>query len=215
MASDAFLPFRDNLDVAAGYGIRAVIQPGGSRRDAEVDRRRRRARHGDGVHRRAPLPSLMKVLIVGGGGREHALAWKCAAAARVTEVLVAPGNAGTAAEPKVRNVDVAADDLGAPGRTSPHASASISPSSAPRGRWSPASSTPSRRRDCACFGPSRRCAQLEGSKAFSKEFLQPPRHPDRALDELHARELRSCVAARASGCRSWSRRAGSRPARAW
>jgi phosphoribosylaminoimidazolecarboxamide formyltransferase/IMP cyclohydrolase len=36
MASDAFLPFRDNLDVAAGYGIRAVIQPGGSRRDAEV-----------------------------------------------------------------------------------------------------------------------------------------------------------------------------------
>jgi phosphoribosylaminoimidazolecarboxamide formyltransferase/IMP cyclohydrolase len=36
MASDAFLPFRDNLDVAAGYGIRAVVQPGGSRRDAEV-----------------------------------------------------------------------------------------------------------------------------------------------------------------------------------
>jgi phosphoribosylaminoimidazolecarboxamide formyltransferase/IMP cyclohydrolase len=36
MASDAFLPFRDNLDVAAGYGIRAVIQPGGSKRDAEV-----------------------------------------------------------------------------------------------------------------------------------------------------------------------------------
>ena len=41
----------------------------------------------------------MKVLIVGGGGREHALAWKCAAAARVAEVLVAPGNAGTAGEP--------------------------------------------------------------------------------------------------------------------
>jgi phosphoribosylaminoimidazolecarboxamide formyltransferase / IMP cyclohydrolase len=36
MASDAFLPFRDNLDVAAGFGIRAVIQPGGSKRDAEV-----------------------------------------------------------------------------------------------------------------------------------------------------------------------------------
>src|SRR5215813_6055649 len=53
----------------------------------------------------------MKVLIVGSGGREHALAWKCASAARVTEVLVAPGNTGTAQEPKVRNVDVAADDL--------------------------------------------------------------------------------------------------------
>src|SRR5262249_57034263 len=54
---------------------------------------------------------VVKVLIVGGGGREHALAWKCAASARVPAVLVAPGNAGTAAEPKVRNVAVAADDV--------------------------------------------------------------------------------------------------------
>ena len=53
----------------------------------------------------------MKVLIVGSGGREHALAWKCAQAARVTEVLVAPGNTGTAQEPKCRNVEVAADDV--------------------------------------------------------------------------------------------------------
>ena len=53
----------------------------------------------------------MKVLIVGGGGREHALAWKCAQSPRVSEVLVAPGNAGTAREPKVRNVDVAAEDI--------------------------------------------------------------------------------------------------------
>ncbi|MGB9330228.1 MAG: phosphoribosylamine--glycine ligase N-terminal domain-containing protein, partial [Steroidobacteraceae bacterium] len=52
----------------------------------------------------------MKVLIVGGGGREHALAWKCASAARVSEVLVAPGNAGTALEPKVRNANIAAED---------------------------------------------------------------------------------------------------------
>jgi phosphoribosylamine--glycine ligase len=55
----------------------------------------------------------MKVLIVGGGGREHALAWKCAAASRVTEVLVAPGNAGTANEPKVRNVNIRAEDVDA------------------------------------------------------------------------------------------------------
>ena len=53
----------------------------------------------------------MKVLIVGSGGREHALAWKCAQASRVTEVLVAPGNAGTATEPKVRNVEVTPDDI--------------------------------------------------------------------------------------------------------
>src|SRR3954454_10086421 len=53
----------------------------------------------------------MRVLIIGGGGREHALAWKCAQSARVTEVLVAPGNAGTAREPGVRNVPVASDRI--------------------------------------------------------------------------------------------------------
>src|SRR3989440_12234376 len=53
----------------------------------------------------------VKVLIVGGGGREHALAWKCAASPRVTSVLVAPGHAGTAAEAKVRNGNVAAEDV--------------------------------------------------------------------------------------------------------
>ncbi|MGE5767765.1 MAG: phosphoribosylamine--glycine ligase, partial [Bacteroidota bacterium] len=52
----------------------------------------------------------MKALIIGGGGREHALAWKVAQSPRVTEVFVAPGNAGTATEPKVANVDIAAED---------------------------------------------------------------------------------------------------------
>ena len=58
----------------------------------------------------------MKILIIGGGGREHALAWKCAQSANVSEVIVAPGNAGTALEPKVRNVSVAAEDIDAPDR---------------------------------------------------------------------------------------------------
>ena len=53
----------------------------------------------------------MKVLIIGGGGREHALAWKCAQSPRVREVLVAPGNAGTASEPRVRNVAIAATEI--------------------------------------------------------------------------------------------------------
>ena len=53
----------------------------------------------------------IKVLIVGGGGREHALAWKCAQSPRVREVIVAPGNAGTQAEPRVRNVAVPATDI--------------------------------------------------------------------------------------------------------
>ena len=52
----------------------------------------------------------MKVLVVGGGGREHALAWKCAQSARVERVFVAPGNAGTAREPKVCNVEIGAAD---------------------------------------------------------------------------------------------------------
>ena len=56
------------------------------------------------------LGEQMKVLVVGGGGREHALAWKLRQSAGVTEVLVAPGNAGTATEPGLRNVNVAADD---------------------------------------------------------------------------------------------------------
>jgi phosphoribosylamine--glycine ligase len=53
----------------------------------------------------------MKVLVVGGGGREHALAWKLAQSPRVSEVLVAPGNAGTATEPRCRNVAIPADDI--------------------------------------------------------------------------------------------------------
>jgi phosphoribosylamine--glycine ligase len=53
----------------------------------------------------------MKVLIIGSGGREHALAWKIAQSARVKEIHVAPGNAGTALEPGVRNVEIAADDV--------------------------------------------------------------------------------------------------------
>ena len=57
-----------------------------------------------------------KVLIIGGGGREHALAWKCAQSPRVSEVLVAPGNAGTATEPRVRNVAI---DAGRPQRERP------------------------------------------------------------------------------------------------
>src|ERR1700679_2405618 len=55
----------------------------------------------------------MKVLIVGGGGREHALAWKCLQSPRVDHVYVAPGNAGTALESKTSNVGIAADDFDA------------------------------------------------------------------------------------------------------
>ncbi|NBV76078.1 MAG: phosphoribosylamine--glycine ligase, partial [Methylococcaceae bacterium] len=53
----------------------------------------------------------MKILIVGSGGREHALAWKVRQSPKATQVFVAPGNAGTALEPGIKNVDLAVDDI--------------------------------------------------------------------------------------------------------
>jgi phosphoribosylamine--glycine ligase len=113
----------------------------------------------------------VKILIVGGGGREHALAWACARAAGVSEVLVAPGNAGTASEPHMRNVPVAATDLAglvALAQREAVALTIIGPE------------TPLvmgivdafRSAGLRCFGPSKAAAQLEGSKAYSKEFLR-------------------------------------------
>jgi phosphoribosylamine--glycine ligase len=118
----------------------------------------------------------MKVLIVGGGGREHALAWKCATAARVTEVLVAPGNAGTAAEAKLRNVDVAPEDVGALLTLAQRERIDLTivgPETTLVAGIVDAFSAAGLR----CFGPRRSCAQLEGSKAFAKEFLRRHRIP--------------------------------------
>jgi phosphoribosylamine--glycine ligase len=113
----------------------------------------------------------MRVLIIGSGGREHALAWKAAQSPRVEEVLVAPGNAGTAREARVRNVDVAADDVAGlvdlarregvgltiVGPEQPLVLGVVDAFAAAGLR---------------CFGPSRLAARLEGSKAFMKEFLR-------------------------------------------
>jgi phosphoribosylamine---glycine ligase len=113
----------------------------------------------------------MKVLIIGGGGREHALAWKCAAAARVTEVLVAPGNAGTAAEPRVRNVGVAAEDIDVLvqlARTERVELTIVGPEAPLVAGIADAFAAAGLR----CFGPRREAARLEGSKAFAKEFLR-------------------------------------------
>ena len=60
----------------------------------------------------------MNILIVGGGGREHALAWKAAQSKDVKQVFVAPGNAGTALEKKLTNVDISAEDIPAQDRKS-------------------------------------------------------------------------------------------------
>jgi phosphoribosylamine--glycine ligase len=113
----------------------------------------------------------VKILIVGNGGREHALAWVCAAAPGVSEVLVAPGNAGTAGEARVRNVAVAATDLDgliALARRESVDLTIIGPETPLVMGVVDAFAAAGLR----CFGPARGAAQLEGSKAYSKAFLR-------------------------------------------
>ncbi|HXS19637.1 MAG TPA: phosphoribosylamine--glycine ligase [Steroidobacteraceae bacterium] len=113
----------------------------------------------------------MKVLVVGSGGREHALAWKCAASPRVTEVLVAPGNAGTAREPGVRNVAVQPTDIDGLIRTARAEGIALT-IVGPEAPLVAGLVDAFQRHGLRCFGPRQAPAQLEGSKAFAKDFLQ-------------------------------------------
>ena len=112
----------------------------------------------------------MRVLVVGSGGREHALAWRAAQSSLVEQVFVAPGNAGTASEPACENVAIGVDDLGAlkqfaldnaidltiVGPEAPLVAGIVDEFSAA---------------GLKIFGPTAAAAQLEGSKAFTKDFL--------------------------------------------
>jgi len=112
----------------------------------------------------------LKVLVIGSGGREHALAWKCALSRDVDEVLVAPGNAGTALENKVRNVAVAADDI--EGLASLAAAEAVDLTIVgPEAPLVAGICDRFAQLGLPCFGPSAAAAQLEGSKAFTKDFL--------------------------------------------
>ena len=113
----------------------------------------------------------MKVLIVGGGGREHALAWKCAQSPKVTEVLVAPGNAGTAREPHVRNIAVDSGDVEALLALAEAEAVGLT-IVGPEVPLVAGIADRFRARGLACFGPTAKAAQLEGSKSFSKSFLE-------------------------------------------
>ena len=117
----------------------------------------------------------MNVLIIGSGGREHALAWKVAQDARVEKVFVAPGNAGTAIEAKCENVaiDVLALDKLAD-FAAEHVQLTIVGPEAP---LVAGVVDLFRRRNLPCFGPTAGAAQLEGSKAFTKDFLDRHRIP--------------------------------------
>ncbi|GAB4182877.1 MAG: phosphoribosylamine--glycine ligase [Wenzhouxiangellaceae bacterium] len=113
----------------------------------------------------------MKVLIVGGGGREHALAWCAASSPRVSNVWVAPGNAGTALEDKVTNVDISADDIDALLELAQQEAIDLT-IVGPEAPLVAGIVDRFQAAGLACFGPQAAAAQLEGSKAYAKAFMQ-------------------------------------------
>jgi phosphoribosylamine--glycine ligase len=112
----------------------------------------------------------MRILVIGGGGREHALAWKCAQSERVREVFVAPGNAGTALEPKLVNVAIAADDTAALVGFAQREAIDLT-IVGPEGPLVAGVVDRFAAAGLACFGPRQSAARLEGSKAYAKDFL--------------------------------------------
>jgi len=128
----------------------------------------------------------MKVLIVGNGGREHALAWKCAQSPNVDEVLVAPGNAGTAREDKVHNVAISSDDIEALAKLAQDQNVDLT-IVGPEAPLVAGIVDHCESKDLPCFGPNAAAAQLEGSKAFTKDFLA--RHEIPTADYQNFTEL--------------------------
>ena len=118
----------------------------------------------------------MKILIIGSGGREHALAWKAAQSPLADEVLVAPGNAGTAREARVRNVAVSSDDIDALAKLAQDESVALT-IVGPEAPLVAGIVDRFRELGLPCFGPTGAAAQLEGSKAFTKDFLARHRIP--------------------------------------
>lgn len=119
----------------------------------------------------------IKVLVVGGGGREHALCWKIAASPQVAQVLCAPGNAGTAAV--ARNVDVSADDLDGIVALARREAVDLVVVG-PEDPLCAGLADRLRAAGLAVFGPGAAAAKLEGSKVFAKEFLTRHRIPTAA-----------------------------------
>ncbi|MCP4471740.1 MAG: phosphoribosylamine--glycine ligase [Gammaproteobacteria bacterium] len=125
----------------------------------------------------------MKLLIVGGGGREHALAWKSARSDRVEKVYIAPGNAGTTLEPGIENIDISAEDLDALldfARTNRIDLTIVGPE-AP---LVAGIVDLFEENGLTIFGPSAGAAQLEGSKTFTKDFLERHRIPSAAYQSF-------------------------------
>ncbi|HVR53671.1 MAG TPA: phosphoribosylamine--glycine ligase [Pseudorhodoferax sp.] len=111
----------------------------------------------------------MKVLVIGGGGREHALAWKLAQSARVTRVYVAPGNGGTALDERLVNVPIHDVVALREWAQAEHIALSVV---GPEGPLAAGVVDEFRAHGLRIFGPTKAAAQLESSKAFSKAFMQ-------------------------------------------
>ena len=112
----------------------------------------------------------MKLLVIGSGGREHALAWKLARSNRVDDVIVAPGNAGTAREPKCRNASVNATDIDGLLKLVREEDVALTVVG-PEAPLVAGVVDRFRAEGLRIFGPTAAAAQLEGSKAFAKDFL--------------------------------------------
>jgi len=112
----------------------------------------------------------MQVLVIGSGGREHALAWKLAQSPDVSTVYVAPGNAGTALEPSIENINIAIDDFDALSTFAQQHAIDLTVVG-PEGPLVDGIVDHFMNLDLRCFGPSAKAAQLEGSKSFTKDFL--------------------------------------------
>ncbi len=128
----------------------------------------------------------MKVLVVGGGGREHALAWKLAQSSRVETVFVAPGNGGTAQAERIRNVPIT--DLDALCRFAVAEKIGLTVVG-PEGPLAAGIVDLFRENGLRVFGPTRAAAQLESSKAFSKAFMQRHGIPTAAHDTFSDRAM--------------------------
>ena len=148
----------------------------------------------------------MKVLIIGSGGREHALAWKVAQSPRVAQVLVAPGNAGTAQEPKTRNVEISAEDLEGLERLAREEQVDLT-IVGPEAPLVAGVVDRFRVAGLRCFGPTKTGARLEGSKAFAKDFLRRHRIPTAAsrtftresFDPAYVESHKTPIVVKASG----------------
>ena len=128
----------------------------------------------------------MKVLVVG-GGREHALAWKAAQSPKVDEVFVAPGNAGIATEQGLQNIDINAEDVDGLLAFAQQQAVDLT-IVGPEAQLVAGIVDRFTEAGLAIFGPTAAAAQLEGSKAFSKDFLQRHNIPTAAYQNFTDRD---------------------------